>query len=48
MFAIRLVPDGHDLRPVAGDELTGAKLRRGLMGKAVADTDGEFFESKHG
>jgi hypothetical protein len=27
--------------------LKGAQLRSGLMGEAVADTDGEFFESEH-
>ena len=47
MFAIGLVPDGHDVRAVFGQELAGAQLGPGLVGEAVADTDGEFFEGEH-
>ena len=47
VFAVRFVPDRNHVRAVRGDLLAGAELRLRLMRKAVADADGEFFESEH-
>ena len=42
-----LFQTGTTSAPSRGDELAGAELRFGLMGEAVADADGEFFEGEH-
>jgi len=43
MFAVRFIPDRHGLGAIRGKELERAKLGVGLMGKSVANADGEFF-----
>ncbi len=47
VFPIRLIPNRHHLDSVRRDLFTRAQLGFGLMGKAVADAEGEFFESEH-
>jgi hypothetical protein len=47
VFAIGLIPNRRDSDAVFGGEHTGAKLRLGLMGETVADTDRVLLHFEH-
>ena len=47
VFAVGFVPDGHDGDALRGGELESVELGLGLVGEAVADADGKFFECQH-
>lgn len=48
VLAIGLIPNRHHFEAILRNEFAGSQLRLRLMRKAVANTDGEFFENEHG
>ena len=47
VLAIRFVPDGNDVDAALRRHHARPQLRLGLVREAVADAEGEFFQSQH-